>query len=161
MNLKSFHLLFKERVLDVFKQSWCNKIALQNSMVLYKDFKSSIDFEIYLDVLPYKFRISLSRLQLSSQQLNIEVGRHGSNRVDRHRRLCLLCNTTDIEDEFHLVLICPIYLHFRKRHIKPYFYKRPSVHKFIELMQSSNKCIIKNLGKYVYEALALRSSLND
>ena len=117
-NLKS--LLFKERVLDGFKQS--NIIALQNSyMVLYKDFKSSIDFEIHLDVLPYKFRILLPRLRFSSH-------RHGSNRVERHRRLCLLCNTTVIEDEFHHVLICPIYLHFRKRYIKPYFYKRLSVH---------------------------------
>jgi hypothetical protein len=75
VNLKTFHLLFKERVLDIFKQSWCNQIALSGSLFLYKEFKRSVDFEMYLDILPSKFRTVLSRLRLSSHQLNIEVGR--------------------------------------------------------------------------------------
>ena len=45
--------------------------------------------------------------------------------------LCLLCDKHDVEDEYHYVLICPVYLHYRKRFIILYFVKRPSVHKFI------------------------------
>ena len=51
VNLKTFRVLFKEIVLDVFKQSWCNRIALHNFMFVYKGFKTSIDFELYLEVL--------------------------------------------------------------------------------------------------------------
>ena len=47
---------------------------------------------------------------VSSHHLNIEVGRQGSNRVER--RLCLLCDKHDVEDEYHLVLICHIYSHY-------------------------------------------------
>ena len=41
---KPFHLLFKEMVLDVFKQSWCNGITLNSFLYLLKYFKSSVDF---------------------------------------------------------------------------------------------------------------------
>ena len=41
---------------------------------------------MYLDILPNKFRTVLPRLRISSHHLNIEVGRHGSNRVERHQR---------------------------------------------------------------------------
>jgi len=85
VNLKKSHLLFKERVLDVFKQSWCNGIALNSSLYLYKDFKRSVNFKMY--ILPNKFRTVLSRLRLTSHHLHIEVCRHGCNRVKRHQRL--------------------------------------------------------------------------
>jgi len=39
---------------------------------------------MYLDSVPNKLRTVLSRLRLSSHHLNIEVSRHGSNRVERH-----------------------------------------------------------------------------
>ena len=52
VNLKNFHLTFKERVIDVFKQEWFNKISLSGSLTLYKDFKQSFGIENYLDVLP-------------------------------------------------------------------------------------------------------------
>jgi len=35
----------------------------------------------------------------------------------------------DVEDVYHFVLICPIYLYFRNRFIISYFFNVPSVHK--------------------------------
>ena len=40
-----------------------------------------------------------------------------------------------------------------------HMFQRPNVHKFIEWMQSPNKHTLINLGKYLYEAFALRKSL--
>ena len=31
-----------------------------------------------------------------------------------HERLCNLCQRNDLEDEYHLVLICPVYIELRK-----------------------------------------------
>ena len=73
--------------------------------------------------------------------------------------LCLLCDKHDVEDEYHFVLKCPVYLHFRKRFIMSYFFRVPSVHKLIEFMQSPNKHTLIHLGKYVNETFALRNSL--
>ena len=159
VNLKTFHVLFKCRAIDVFKQTWCNEIVLQSSMCSYKFFKSTVSFESYLDLLPKNYRIVLSKLRLSSHRLSIETGRHGSNRLDRHERVCNLCTRADIEDEFHFVLICPIYLHLRKKYIKIYCHVRPSMYKFVELLNSKNPVIIKKLGHYIYEAFSLRNEV--
>ena len=49
----------------------------------------------------------------------VRLGVHsfGSNIVERQQRLCLLCDKHDVEEEYHFVLICPIYIHYRKRFI--------------------------------------------
>ena len=39
--------------------------------------------------------------------LKIETGRYGVNRVPAEERLCDACNS--IEDEFHVLMKCPIY----------------------------------------------------
>ena len=84
---------------------------------------------MYLDILLNKFRTVLSRLRLLSHHLNVAVCRHDSNRVERHQLLCLLCDKHDVEDVYHFVLICPIYLYFRNRFIISYFFNVPSVYK--------------------------------
>ena len=83
VNLKTFHLQLKQRVLDVFKQSWYNDIANNRVLTLYKNYKLSFDFEHYLNILPNKLRMAISRLRLSSHQLRIETERYSQNRVDR------------------------------------------------------------------------------
>ena len=115
---------FKERVLDVFKQSWYNDIANNRVLTLYKNYILSFDFEHYLKVLPNKLRVALSRLRLSSHQLRIETGRYSQNIVDRAQRMCTFCNKSDIEDEYHFVLMCPVYSILRQKYIRPYYYNR-------------------------------------
>ena len=86
--------------------------------------------------------------------------RHDSQkRVDRALRLCTLCDRSDIEDEYHFVLICPVYSQIRQKYIRPFYYLRPSLYKFIKLMQSNEINVLRNLGKYVYESFAIRKSL--
>ena len=48
--------------------------------------------------------------RLSSHSLRIESGRYERNRLDRSLRTCQICNTGDVEDEYHLILICNQYL---------------------------------------------------
>ena len=44
INLKTFHLQFKQRVIDVFKQCWYNDIANSRSLLMYKNFKQTYEF---------------------------------------------------------------------------------------------------------------------
>ena len=97
LNLNTFHLLFKERAIDVFKQSWVNDISQSSSLLLYKDFKSEMVYERYLDILPYKIRTVISQLRLAAHQLRIVTGRYSQNRIDHSLRLCTLCNNSHIE----------------------------------------------------------------
>ena len=54
-------------------------------------------------------------------------------------RKCTLCNDNDIQDEYHIVLKCAYYNEVRRKYIKPYYHRHPSMYKFQELMNKSNK----------------------
>ena len=65
----------------------------------------------------------------------------------------------DLEDEFHFILICPCYSDTRKKFIRKYFYKNPSMFKFIELLKSDNRTNIVNLTNFIKNAVSIRTSL--
>ena len=117
-------------------------IANNRVLTLYKNYKLSFDFKHYLNILPNKLRVAISRLRLSSHQLCIETGRYSQNRVDRAQRICTLCKKSDIEDEYHFVLVCPVYSILRQKYIRPYYYNRPSVYKFTLLMQTKQQGVL-------------------
>lgn len=109
--------------------------------------------------MPKKLRTAMSKLRLSSHKLHIETGRYGRNRVDRAQRRCNVCNSLDIEDEYHFILICPVYVQYRNEYIKPYYIRHPSMFKFIDLLKTKNKTVMKNLCKFISEAFMLRNTL--
>ena len=81
--------------------------------------------------------------------------------MDELERLCIFCNS-DIEDEYHFVIKCPIYSDIRVKYIKPAYIRNPSMYKFIKLMSTARKRELVNLSKFVFEAFGLRKSLiND
>jgi len=49
-----------------------------------------------------------------------------------------------------------MYNDLRTTYIKEYYFRRPSVYKFIELFKSTNKYTVNYLSKYVYEAFTFR-----
>lgn len=130
-----------------------------NLLCTFKFFKEIFGFERYLDFLNLKSRTALSRLWLSSHTLYIETGRYGRNRIERSERKCTLCNMNDIEDEFHFVCKCPCYDVIRLRYLKPYFYRRPSMWKFVAQMQSKNSKIVNSLCHFIREAFAISNVL--
>ena len=62
-----------------------------------------------------------------------------------------------MEDEFHFVLECQLYQDLRNEYVKKYFWNRPNIPKFIELLQSENKKTIKNLSIYIYKSFKKRN----
>ena len=65
-----------------------------------------------------------------------------------------------IENEFHFLLVCPPYKGLRKKYLKQYYCRWPTLNKFDKFMPSSNKNETLNLAKYVYFATKLRDE-ND
>ena len=61
------------------------------------------------------------------------------------------------EDEFHFVLECQLYQDLRNEYIKRYFWNRPNIPKFIELLQLENKKTIKKLSVYIYKSFMKRN----
>ena len=97
----------------------------------------------------------MSRIRMSLYRLQIEAGRwYRSQSIQLNERKCIICN--NVEDEFHFILECTNYNEIRRKYIKKYFWQRRNIPKFIELMTSTNKMIIRNLASYVYEAFGVR-----
>jgi hypothetical protein len=105
------------------------------------------------------YRKALTRLRLSSHNLKIEYGRHDSNRIDRHVRVCVYCDKHDIEDEYHFTLVCTLYNDFEeKTHIIVLYKTNPSIFKFLQLMNDYNTTVQKQLALFVYEPSNVRHS---
>ena len=62
------------------------------------------------------------------------------NNIERNQRKCPLC-TSDIEDEFYFILICPAYIDLRKTYIHKYFHTRPSMYKLTKEIWKGSKCV--------------------
>ena len=98
-------------------------------------------------------------MRMSSHHLLIHTGRFGNNRIPRNERHCIYCNLHDLEDEYHFIIICPCYNDLRRKYIKTYYYARPSVYKFLDLLNSTNKALITNLALYIKLASSHRATL--
>ena len=96
--------------------------------------------ESYLSVwMDKKLRTSYTKFRLSSHKLLVERGRWMKPKLQYQMRKCTLCDSEDIEDEYHVTLVCQQFKDLRTKYINKYYYTRPSMFKFIELMHVDAK----------------------
>ena len=66
-------------------------------------------------------------------------------------RKCQNCNT--LEDELHFIS------ELRAEYIKRYYWVRPNMPKFIELLKSENKTTINKLSVYIFKSFQKRKRI--
>jgi len=89
-------------------------------------------------------------------KLCIETGRwHRPNQTPLSERIWHVCSI--LEDEYHFVLVCSLYINLRKQFIPSYCWKRPSMFKLIDLLNSNNVCLMQKLGSFINYAFKIRS----
>ena len=131
----------KYQIINIYKQDWYRIINNSPRLETYNLFKLELEYEKYLSVLTEKkFRLALARFRISSHELHIEHGRHTN--TPRNQRLCLHCNNQQIENEHHFLLICQKYTQLRKKYLPRFYHTWPTVQKFRQLLEASNKKII-------------------
>lgn len=161
IQISSFIQLFKQRITDAFRQEWFTNINNNRVLsTLYIYLKTSFSYEQYLsDIISWKTRQLITKIRISSNQLRINSGRY-TDRLPRNERYCQICSlNTDIEDEYHFILKCECFQDLRVLYIKRYFYIRPNMFKFVQLLNSKNKTILLNLCKFVKQAIERRNHL--
>ena len=120
---------------------WRFGVEICSSLTLYREIKCTFDRADYLQVLENrKFRNAVAKLRLSSHKLFVETGRH--RQIPRQDRNCILCNIDDVESERHFIRICPFYNNIRDTHIQRYFRTRPSMFKFVQLLNETSKQVL-------------------
>ena len=157
-NYDIFISCFKQRLTDTFIQNWRSRLDQSSRPIFYKSF-AVFELQPYLDnVNVYKFCNALSKLRMSAHRLEVESVRWVKpNPIPFNERHCLNCSV--LEDEYHFVLVCPLFLDLRKKYISKYYWSRPSMFKFIELLNASNTSCSRKLCCYVFHAFKQRTDL--
>ena len=86
------------------------------------------------------------KVKIVSHKLYIETCRYTG--VNMNDRICQKCNLGVIEDEFHFILQCPFYVNVRRQYLKPYYFRRSSAFKLVQLLCSQSTKELYGLAKY-------------
>lgn len=153
-----FLQVFKQRITDNYMQVWKQKIGNTRKSLLYRRFHDIFSPCQYLQhIKNVKHRIALTHLRTRNNRLFVETGSWGNQSTPYEQRYCTHCNTHDIEDEYHFLLICPLYTELRQKYVPKYYRCRPSVYKFVQLMQTEKNSLLSKLGAFSFHAFNLRN----
>ena len=155
-NVDIFMNLFRQRILDTFKQEWHNRLEASSRASFYIKVKLLHQPSRYLSVVtPKLHRNALAKLMVSSHRLRVETGRWTRPVTPREQRTCFHCNK--FEDEYHMILECNLYNNIRKELISEYYIKHPSMMKLVQLINSEKDNEIRGLAKFIYKAFIIRN----
>ena len=151
----------KNLLFENFKNCWKSDCSKKPKLRTYFKFKHEYKTECYISLnLPRQLRSILAQLRLGILPLYIETGRYqtkidpvtGKRRnLKSEERLCELCDTNSVEDEFHFIFCCNFYINERKYYFDKICKQNP---KFQE-MDNTNKIIYlfeydcKNFARFV------------
>ncbi|XP_078312623.1 uncharacterized protein LOC144619140 [Crassostrea virginica] len=150
--------IIRQRLKDHFIQNLQSKIQCEAKCYMYKYLVDNFCLQFYLEKsIPKLYKKCITKIRVSSHNLCIESGRHKN--IPRDKRFCKTCTST-IEDEYHFILVCPVYKELRSKFLKKYYWGKPSMFKLIRLLSVNNVKELCNLGKYIFRALSLRTNSN-
>ena len=71
-------------------------------------------------------------------------------------------NWNILEDEFHFVVECITYTDVRIKYTPKYYWERPSMYKFVELVNTTSIKLLRNLSVHVClcQAVKCRTEIN-
>ena len=147
-----------QAVYDQFLQSWYADVGNTSKLSVYRHTDKHFKYENYLnDVVVEKHKIALSRFRTAAHKLMVEEGRYRG--IDKNLRICQFCNANIVEDEYHFLLVCPMYREQRIQLLPKYYCRWPSTTKFKMLLNETRVNVVKNLAKFLYVATDKRTSI--
>lgn len=172
--------LVKNSLREFFLQYWeeCKTNGLNSGkLTLFYKLKDCFRRESYLDTLNFKQRSLITKFRISAHQLRIETGRYEKKKnkdgkisqLVREERICMHCNMSKIEDEFHFLLVCPLYNCDRLNFVCDIttacnnFYLLSDKDKFFWILNNEDKNILVLLYNYISNCFLVRNthSLNS
>ena len=145
-------LQVKQTLQDQYLQHWHATLQESHKGRNYSIFKTTISLEPYLINLNRADYLNLIKFRTGNHRLPVETGRW--NKVHYHDRKCPLCNSNDVGDEMHYLLLCPFFESERKILIKKYYYKRPNTLKYKEILTINTTSQLHKLAVFVRKILS-------
>ena len=147
--IESFKRIVKLRLMDQFIQEWQSRVAENSVCSNYRLSKKKFCFEKYLTYLPSILRQRVLKFRLSNHRLPIQQRR--SLGIPRDERICTVCDSGEVGDEFHYLLNCSNknVKRNRSKYVDKYYTHHPNVPKFCSLMNMTSKSKNIKLAKFI------------
>ena len=147
--IESFKRIVKQRLIDQFIQEWQSRVAENSVCSNYRLFKKKFCFEKYLTYLSSILRQRVLKFRLSNHRLPIQQRR--SLGIPRDERICTVCDSGEVEDEFHYLLNCSNenVKRNRTKYVDKYYTHHPNVPKLCSLMNMTSKSKNIKLAKFI------------
>ena len=153
MDKKFLQNQFLTNIKSSLKQQFIQKrekeVADSSKCFYYRHFHLKPSLQNYLTKMPPNIWIPLVKLRTANHKLPIEIYSWNILYREKSRRLCSICNLNEVGDEYHYIMICPIFKEAREEFLAKYYFKKPSVYKYIELVNSKNHKILLGLSKFL------------
>ena len=137
----------KRKLLDQNYQVWHANPQNSTKGTNYQLFKYSIKLKQYFLVLERKNHLSFVKFRTANHRLPVEVLRWEG--VPHSERICHLCDANDVADELHYLLCCNHFTQERRQFIKPYYFRRPNILKYKELMSLTWPAKLNKLCQFI------------
>ena len=159
-NVNNFVKTFVNNFKEYLFLNWRSELCSMDKLSSYRNFKVSLDTEKYLFILKLPVHIQMmARFRCSSHYLRIETDRKYS--IERSQRVCLFCDSSELEDEYHCLPFCPFFIHLREKYVPRDYFEPPNEQKCLALMTSDVTDIIQRLAAYVFHAMKLRKEVHE
>ena len=139
--------MVKTRLYDQFLQDWNSTVSNTSKCLVYRLYKKDFCFEEYLDKLPKSLAFYLCKFRTMNHNMPIEKGRYLG--IERNHRLCHLCNSYLLGDEYHYLFECTHFSADRRKYIQRYYFTHPNTYKLQELMNNKDISILTKLAIFV------------
>ena len=170
---KKFYCTLRHKLRTSFGEYWYAYISTTlsitgrqggNKLRTYKTFKTTINYEPYLQVANPEKRKAIAQFRISSHQLNIETGRFNKKNayIPPEQRTCKYCSLSKMEDEYHFLMECPRYEPLRLKLLErimgynQHFISYSSEEKFFWIMTNECPEIITELGTFLVAGFCQR-----
>ena len=140
--------LFQQRIKDHFWHQINGNINNLSKNRLYTHLNNKITNNNYLITIKEKYiRFAITKIRIGSHNFMIERGRW--NKLELIDRQCSTC--FKLEDEYHVIIECPLYHNIRKIFLPKYLYCNPSMFKLIEFIDNAKGIELRNFGIYCHK----------
>ena len=142
---------------ELYVVKWKEELTQMSSCDVYTELKHEFKLEKYLLNLDIGLRRIVSGFRTNNNRLPKITGRYMKPKVERHQRVCTLCNDGKVGDEYHLIFECThrTVSIFRKKYVPKFYSERPSMMQCINLIRSENVLDNRKLGLFLKNTLPL------
>lgn len=102
--------------------------------------------EKYLHILNQHMAMKVFKFRTANHRLPVETGRF--TQIDYINRTCQICQR-DIGDEFHYLLMCPIFQKERMIYLDEKHYRHPNMITYLNIMSTDNVTVLNKLSTFV------------